>query len=81
MSLYIESGFRAVVHDDPQEQQQQQHHHHHHQSTSLIHPCIPYISANNRDIDTKLTGYVPWGPSRLGLLNYLKGPPCSFQYC
>ena len=23
--------------------------------------CLPYISANNRDIDTKLSAYDPWG--------------------
>ena len=30
--------------------------HQHHQSASLLLPCIPYISANNRDIATKLSG-------------------------
>ena len=44
--------------DDPQH-----HHHHQQQSTSLLDACIPYISANNKDIDTKLSGYVPWGLS------------------
>ena len=42
-----------VLHDDPQ-----QHPHPHHQSTSLLYPCNRYISANNRDIDTKLSGCI-----------------------
>ena len=38
----------SVRHSDPQHQQQHHHHHHlhrhHHQNTSLLYPCIPYIS-------------------------------------
>ena len=48
----------SLLHSDPHGQ-----HHHclhrlnqHHQSASLLHPCIPYISANNRDIAAKLSG-------------------------
>jgi G3E family GTPase len=62
----------SVRHSDPQHQQQHHHHHHHHrhlhQTTSLLYPCIPYISvtffeslyhSQNKDNDTKLSGYDP----------------------
>ena len=62
------------------------HHHHHrhlHQTTSLLYPCIPYISvtffekkttnpyisAKNKDNDTKLSGYDPWGLPRSSMLS------------
>ena len=49
-------GFRGwpapVHHDDPQLEE------HHHQSSSLLYPCIAYISATLRDIDTKISGCI-----------------------
>ena len=77
----------SVPHSGPQHQQQLHHHHHHHrhlhQTTSLLDPCIPYISvtfferkktnpyilAKNKDNDTKLSGYDPWGLPRSSMLS------------
>ena len=69
----------SVPHSHPQHQPQHHHHHHHHRHHCQIPLYLsdvflkkktnPYISAKNKDNDTKLSGYDPWGLPRSSMLS------------